>query len=711
VTPRPQRTDGRRTLALVALVSAAVLAHEVALLRVLAIAHWHHAAGLIVAVALCGFGAAGTAITVLPWLRTPAVAHVAACLYAVAIPTSLWAASAIEFNALAVGWELDQWARLLALQAVFLAPLFLGALAIQVPLALAGDRIGRVYAVNLAASGVGALGVLPLLGLGPPEEVLRWIALLPALGGALRFPVVGAVAAFCALGAAGARLEMTRYKALPMALAQPRAEVVSTRFLPHARLDVVRAPALRAVDGLSLLSVAEIPPQEIVYADGRTIGARVTGGEAYFRDTLAAVPYAILPEPRVLALGGADDAEAEVAAELRTVDAAWTGENPRAFLETTEERFDIVRLRLSSSVALAEDPLATVEAFGAALDATAPDGCVLVLVPIHTPPREGLRAIATARAVTPHVAAFRSLDLLAVLLRRRASTDAEQEALRDHCAARGFDPIAPGKRVHESGHRAYLAALAGEAASDLYRTAPATDDRPYFHRFLRWSRLPGALGDVRTLGTGRVDWGTLVALAGALQVTLLSVVLVLVPLRRLRGPRSPPPERRFAVLHFLAIGVAYALIEMAFLGRLTQALGSPEYAAGAVLCAFLVASGLGSLTGARIRVGAWAAALLAPAALLVLGDVRSIPAAVAVCAVVAFPMGIPFPGGMRRLDRGGPALVPWALALNGCASVAAFAAAPLLASDVGFSGLVLAGALLYVAVGFGDRLTAAGHSG
>ena len=51
------------------LLSAAILAHEVCLLRILSLAYWHHAASLVVAVALLAFGAAGTLLAVLPWLK------------------------------------------------------------------------------------------------------------------------------------------------------------------------------------------------------------------------------------------------------------------------------------------------------------------------------------------------------------------------------------------------------------------------------------------------------------------------------------------------------------------------------------------------------------------------------------------------------------------------------------------------------------------
>jgi hypothetical protein len=699
--------SGPRAHVLVLLTSAAILAHEVASLRVLAIAHWHHAAHLVVAVALLAFGVAGSLVAVAPRLRTMRAAHTAAVMYAASIPLSLYAASAVEFNALAVGWEPGQWARLLLLEVTFLVPLSLGAFAVVVPLSLAGARVGFLYGSNMIGAGVGALAVLPALSLGAPEDVIRGAALLPVCAGALggRVLSIAGAAALALVVALPARLEMTEYKPLRLAMDLPGAEVVASRPTPLARVDLVRAPSMRPAAGLSLVAREPVPPQTAAFADGESAGSFVEGDARFFGWTLAAAPAAMFDRPRVLVLGGAGNVEEWYfgADRVRRVDRVWTGENPRAYLADTADRFDVVLLRAAPSVALREDGLLTMDAFRDALAVTTEAGALAVVVPVRHPPREELRVIATARAVTPHVTAVRSMDMLCVVARRRATTDEEARALADFCRTRGFDVVGAPTRLHEGEDAAYAAALRGEAAATRDRVEPATDDAPYFHRFLPWRLLPEALAEARGLGAAQVDWGTIVAVVAAAEVTLLSVLLVAVPLLFVRRAPRPLGARRYAMLHFLSIGVAYALVQMAFLSRLTISLASPAYAAGAVTCAFLVGSGLGSLTGGRARIGAMAAAVLALAATPLLGYVRSLPQALALCAVVAFPMGLPFPAGLRVLDARAPSLVPLALAANACAGVAATAAAPLLASDTGFTVMVAIASLLYLAVAAANR--------
>ena len=58
-------TPAPRDLVAVAVVSAAILALEVALMRALSIFRWHHFAYLVISLALLGFGASGTWLALL----------------------------------------------------------------------------------------------------------------------------------------------------------------------------------------------------------------------------------------------------------------------------------------------------------------------------------------------------------------------------------------------------------------------------------------------------------------------------------------------------------------------------------------------------------------------------------------------------------------------------------------------------------------------
>jgi len=57
---------------------------------------------------------------------------------------------------------------------------------------------------------------------------------------------------------------------------------------------------------------------------------------------------------------------------------------------------------------------------------------------------------------------------------------------------------------------------------------------------------------------------------------------------------------------------------------------------------------------------------------------------------------MPFPLALARLKEGEPDLVPWAWAVNGCASVLSAIVATLLAINLGTTAVVLLAVLLYL---------------
>jgi hypothetical protein len=65
-------------------------------------------------------------------------------------------------------------------------------------------------------------------------------------------------------------------------------------------------------------------------------------------------------------------------------------------------------------------------------------------------------------------------------------------------------------------------------------------------------------------------------------------------------------------------------------------------------------------------------------------------------APLAFPMGMPFPLGLARLGEERPGLIPWAWAINGCASVLGAVIAALLAIEFGFTAVIVMALGFYI---------------
>ena len=142
---------------------------------------------------------------------------------------------------------------------------------------------------------------------------------------------------------------------------------------------------------------------------------------------------------------------------------------------------------------------------------------------------------------------------------------------------------------------------------------------------------------------------------------------------------------------------------------------APGVSAGrAGLRGFLVFAGRGRGAAPRLRrLGPWlpfgAVAVLAPLA-YALQDLlwraaagaplaARMALAVLVLAPLAFAMGMPFPLGLQLVADRGRRWLTWCWGVNGYLSVVGAATAPLLALSVGFRGVVLAAAALYLVAG------------
>ncbi|GAA5068434.1 class I SAM-dependent methyltransferase [Lysobacter panacisoli] len=428
---------------------------------------------------------------------------------------------------------------------------------------------------------------------------------------------------------------------------------------------------------------------------------------------------------------------------------------PRAFVRASPQRYDLIVLAGGESFAsggagvqsASEQYALTVEAMREYLSRLTPDGAIVATRWSKQPPRDELKLFATAvRALREdgvldparQLAAIRNWDASTWLIARAPLTPHAVTSLQRFSDAQGFDVVqAPGARAaHERFHQLdppYLfdgvrALLSPESRRYLrdYRfdIAPTTDDRPYFGHFFRWRSLPELLR-LRAQGSAvLLDSGYLLLVAALLQAVPLALLLVLMPLRAL--PRADeagaiPGTRLRAGLYFLALGLAFLLIEIAMLSRLTWVTGHPLLAANVGLAATLLFAGLGSLQAQRwltrdgggdariARRIVWSTRLIVFGLLwqfvvftLVYTYASAWPVGLRVLlglcglAPLAFAMGMPFPLGLARLARSAPAFVPWAWGLNGCASVIAAILALLLAIAIGLRATLLLALALYL---------------
>lgn len=787
-----------------AVISAAALAYEVLLVRFFAIVQWHHFAFMAISIALLGFGASGSLLFLLQdWAkrRFTAVFAGASALFGASAPASFLLAQALPFNALAVVWEPRQLLYLPALYLLLTIPFLCAGVGIGLAFVRFDQRIGRVYACNLAGSAAGALGIVGTLFVFDPADNLRLVAALGFVAAALAalprrsirsravsvLAVAAAVAVWTLVPEAWLALRMSPYKGLPQALEVSGARLAGQRSGPLGLLSVVESPEVpfRYVPGLSLNAPNTPPDQLGVFVDGGAMTAitRFDGERArlaYLDYTTDALPYHLLDQPAVLVLGaGGGQAVLQAlyhqAPEIEVVEldanmvrlvkedhADFAGElygqpevtvhvaEARGFVSASPRTWDLLQLPLLDAAGaaasgvhgLSESYLYTVEAFELYLQHLEPGGWLAITRWLKLPPRDSLKLFATAlealrrqaiEAPERRLVLLRGLNTSTLLVKNGTVTTQEIDRARAFAESRSFDLCYYPGMTAEAANRFNVLdepyfftgakALAGNEreaflAGYKFDLAPASDDRPYFFDFLRWRFLPELLALRRTGGPGLLELGGVVLLTTFLQAVVLSALLILAPLGARRHGVRQAPVRWRVLAYFLALGLAFLFVEIAFIQKFILFLGHPLYAVAVVLTAFLLFAGLGSGLSSRIeravasRRGLCAIELAVTLvivlsllymlvlptlfeSLLPLPETARVAVSLALLAPLAFFMGMPFPLGLTRVSNSLPRLVPWAWGVNGCASVLSALLATLIATELGFSIVVLAAAALY----------------
>jgi len=793
----------------IALLSGTALAYEILLTRLLANVQWHHFAAMVISLALLGYGASGTLLSLIgrPGTRRFQWAFVSAILgFALTAPAAFLAAQRLPFNPLELAWDARQLLYLGGLYSLLSVPFLAAASAIGLAFWHWRELMHRVYAWDLAGASAGALGVIWLLDCCDLDSALVVIGLLGLLTALVASWELGltklrrlvlAIAAtttllYLLLPDGWRTLQPSPYKDLVQNLQGVGAEIRSHRYGALGRIDVIdnRQVPFRFAPGLSLASSAGPPQQQAVFLDGNLLGAitRLEGDPralGYLDQLSSALPYA-LAEPRsalILAAGTGGAVLQALQHGVPAIDAvelnpqllelmqgelaSFTGDlyrRPEVRLQQAESRhfvathpgpWDLIQLDLAASPFAAaasglgasqEDYLHTREAIAGYLERLRPDGTLAITSWTSLPPRATLRLAATAIAALRssgdaaperQLAVIRSWKTATLLVRPGGFSETDIAALRRFCQSRSFDPVYfPGIRPDEVNrfhrlaepvfHQGVLALLGPDSEQFLrdYRfdVAPVGDDRPFFNSFSKWSALPELLRLPAGSGLGQIDWGYWVLLATLAQAVLLSLLLILLPLwllRRRGTVRASVRLRWRSLIYFAALGLAFMFVEIAYLQKLELFLGHPLLSLSLVLGGFLLFAGLGSMLSNRFdsRFGPWLAAggasvlvvielLLLPLftqSLLLAPDPVRILAALALIAPLGLLMGMPLPLGLALTERLAPGLLPWAWAINGCGSVIGAVLARLLAMEIGFSGVMLLAALLYLLAAFSLR--------
>jgi spermidine synthase len=422
----------------------------------------------------------------------------------------------------------------------------------------------------------------------------------------------------------------------------------------------------------------------------------------------------------------------------------------RSFVRNSRDRYDVVQMTLvdtwastaAGAFALSENNLYTVEAFREYFEHLKPDGMIAITRWEFTQPREALRVVSQAMEALRELGVADSTQNfivisdgelnvdgrpVLVLAKKSPFTLAEQKAVLNHI--QGETPADSNLNLHVlylpttadtpgMSHPAFADLIHSQdarrfSAHYAFNVSPVTDNAPFFFFTLKPEQVFG--GQDR----GGIDWKVNlgIAILGLVLVISVAAVIVFLVLPLLLSAQARR-GRSTRLLYFIAIGLGYILVEIAFIQRFVLFLGNPTYALTVVIFLMLLSSGLGSVLSRRwfaepTRVASAMAFVAAALAIYVfalphlLGALVGLPFAVKLMlsalllVPVGFAMGMPFPSGLRALSSqdSGPAkrgAVEWAWAMNAASSVLGSVLAMVIAIQFGLNVTLAFGAGAYV---------------
>jgi hypothetical protein len=763
----------------VAISSFAALLLELALTRIFSVVLFYHFAFLAISIALLGLGSGGVfAYLTKKWLArfgTRQLLTVLSCVNAIAIPIVLEIVLHVP-----VSLELS-WANFWRLSAMYLAsavPFFVTGLEFSLIFARESEHIPRLYGADLVGGALACLGFVPFLNWSSGPNTLMFSAFMSAVGAGVWASTAVARKLVLSLAAVLLLIIVANHSGRLIDVVYAKGRFRDPSWVEFVRWNAIsRIEVDRQGDAKAIVIDADASTY-IMNAD-----LQEWKGSDWENDLMSAPPALanVLRPHGIYAIigpgGGVDVLRAVANGSPRVVgieinpliaDTIMRGryadysyhlyERPevhihvtdgRSFIRNSREKFDVLQMTLvdtwastaAGAFALSENSLYTVEAFREYLDHLNPDGMIAITRWEFRQPREALRVVSVAMEALHElgvgnparnfiIIAQGELDEdgipVAVLAKKSAFTAEEEQAVRFHLRRNpGLALLYLPSEPRSNPFSSLITQNDPYAFAQLYpyNVAPVNDNAPFFFFTLKLKQV--LHGD--TLQSA-IDWKVnlgVAVLAMVLVISLLAVLAFLVTPLVWYGRLEPEPAN--GLLYFVAVGLGYILVEIAFIQRFVLFLGYPTHALTVVVFLLLLSSGIGSLvsrTWLNEPRRAWIPLAFIVGGLIVYvfvlpGVLRALVGlvfaakllvSVGLLVPLGFAMGMPFPTGLRALacaparefpivcgNEAAETAVEWAWALNAGASVLGSVLAMVIAIQLGLTATLACGAVAYLA--------------
>jgi hypothetical protein len=383
----PPFTSSPALYVAVGFVAGAVIALQIAVMRVFAVGSWAHFGSLVISLAMLGFSLSSVIIFLFKaWFdrHWQGAAATALLLFGpVAVAANLLAQQ-VPFNAIFIVSDPAQKWRLFANFVLYLLPFLSAALFLGIVFLKSRTGFNRAYFADLTGSGLAGLVILAALYLFAPEAIIVVPLALWAAGLLTWFvdrrnwraAVVAAIVAGLSIAAYLAlpgllkvpAIAVTQYKGVSYARNFPDAERIYRSISPFGDLQIYKSSYMHFAPGLSdnaAFDVPEVPANTYVgmYIDGEgpegIMRELPAADAAYYRYLPAYYPYVLKQHPGtfVVQMGGGISTMVALHAGSQSVTAS---ENNPAILAA----FRDPRLKAATADVIADPRLGVIEGDG-----------------------------------------------------------------------------------------------------------------------------------------------------------------------------------------------------------------------------------------------------------------------------------------------------------------------------------------------------------
>lgn len=488
----------KRLGAVIFLISASLIAYQLALMRILSVAQFHHFAYMIISIALLGFGASGT---FLYFIKNRLLKNFEAAIFFACIACSssmilsIFVLHFIHFDPFLLIWDLTKIWVLVIFYLMIMLPFFFGAIIICASFIKYSEQINKIYFFNLTGSALGGISVLVLMFYFKPYQLPEIIAAVAFMASVLSFSILKLEKKFVlplmlnvVIVFSGWVLPFetrtSEYKSLSKAMHLMDAKIIDEKFSPFGQLTTVASPVLRYAPGLSLNYRGEIPAQTGLFSDGEWVGGIIQSDSdtdaGFLKNTTSALPYQLAKSGNALVIGVGTGTEIRTALQNGTLEVDGVELNPqvteisgvkfppnkvkiiigegRGYLSQTKKSYDVIAIPIlegfSSSAAgiqsIFENYLLTIESFKLMLSKLSDDGVLAISVWTNYPPRHSIKMFAALvksleesgiENPSLHIAGIRSWSTATLVVKKTPFTPNAVTDIKRFCEANSFDPI------------------------------------------------------------------------------------------------------------------------------------------------------------------------------------------------------------------------------------------------------------------------------